>query len=107
MVKSKAQINTIVSRYRKVLAKNNISPTRFILYGSYANGKPNNWSDIDLVVIASHYGNRDPLERMEFLAQKAAEVDDSLEVLGFTEEEYDTAHESNFKDIISQGVLIK
>lgn len=42
------------------------------------------------------------VERMEFLAKKAAGVDDSLEVLGYTEAEFARAHNSIFGEIISK-----
>lgn len=107
MVKKTAQIKKLMNRYRQVLEGHDIKPTKFIIYGSYANGKPTPWSDIDVVVIAKTFGKRDTLERMEFLAKKAAEVDDSLEVLGYTEGELIRARDSIFGEIISKGQVLK
>lgn len=103
MVKESAQVKKILSNYKTILKNNQIKPLKIILYGSYAYGQPNKWSDIDVAVIAKDFGRRNPIERMEFLAQKAAEVDDSLEVLGFTLEEYQKAKDGIFSQILSQG----
>lgn len=107
MVKKTTQIKKLMNLYRQVLEKHDIRPTKFILYGSYAHGKPTPWSDIDVVVIAKTFGKRGALERMEFLAKKAAEVDDSIEVLGYTEDELARAHDSIFGEIISKGEVLK
>lgn len=103
MVKKTAQVKQIISKYDKVLKDSNIWPSRFILYGSYANGKPTSWSDIDVVVVAKTFGRRDIFDRMEFLSKKAAEVDDSLEVLGYTEDELSRAQDTIFGEIVSTG----
>lgn len=103
MVKKTNQIKKILLDYKTVLKKNQIKPLKIILYGSYAYGKPNQWSDIDVAVIAKDFGQRDPIERMEFLAQKAAEVDDSLEVLGFTQSEYQRAKDGIFAQVLAGG----
>lgn len=102
-----AKIKPVINSYKSVLIKNNINPIKFIVYGSYAKGNINPWSDIDLVVIANNFGKRSKLERMEFLAKKAAEVDDSLEVLGYTEKEIENEKDSIFGEIIKNGVEVK
>lgn len=102
----KPMIRKILNSYRSQLERENIRPVKLILYGSFAHGQPHQWSDIDVVVIARSYGKRTVLERMEFLSQKAAEVDDRLEVLGYTEKEYQAADQSIFKEIITQGQVV-
>ena len=101
------KINKIISKYNDVLSKNNIKTSKFVLYGSYAIGKENKWSDIDLVVIADSFGRRNAIERMEFLSRKAAEVNESLEVLGYTNKEYNNAKDSIFGEIIANGLEVK
>ena len=103
MVKKTYQIKNLVKKYKAILLNNNIKPEKIILYGSFAYGKPKEWSDIDLVVIAKSFGNINPITRMEFLSQKAAEVDDSLEVLGYTTKEFNGTKDSIFKEIIQKG----
>lgn len=103
MVKKTAEIKKILADYKSVLERSDIKPLKFVVYGSYARGNPNPLSDIDVVVIAKDFGKRDALERMEFLSRKAAEVDDSLEVLGYTEREMKGARDSIFSEIINQG----
>lgn len=103
MVKKPNQIKQIINNYRSNLERSQIKPFKLVLYGSYLHGKPNKWSDIDLIVIAKDFGKRNPIERMEFLSQKAAQVDDSLEVLGFTEEEFKKEKDGIFGQIVEQG----
>src|SRR3989339_1505973 len=103
MVKNKSQIKNIISQYKSELKKNQINPSKIILYGSYAYGQPNQWSDIDIAIIAKDFGPRSTIERMEFLAQKAAKIDDSLEVLGFTANEFQKSKNGIFRQILAQG----
>ncbi|KKP88064.1 MAG: Nucleotidyltransferase [Berkelbacteria bacterium GW2011_GWA2_35_9] len=101
------QIKPIIDSYKVELIKNDIKPLKFIVYGSFASGETNRWSDIDLVVVANDFGKRSKLERMEFLSQRAASINDSLEVLGYTSKEMKEEEDSIFGEVISNGIEVK
>jgi len=47
-----------IKKYLKYLPKVGIHPTKAILYGSYAKGTENKWSDIDIVVVAPEFDRK-------------------------------------------------
>ena len=104
MVKTKSEIKNIIKEYKIVLKNSGIEAEKILLYGSYASGKANIWSDIDLVIVSKSFGKRNTIDRMEFLSKKAAEVDDSLEVLGYTSDEFRKAKNSIFANILSESL---
>jgi predicted nucleotidyltransferase len=76
-VLDKAEAKEIAQRYsdevRKVL-----NPTSVILFGSYVNGNPHEWSDIDIAVIINGFdGNW--LETASMLCGLSWEVDLGIE----------------------------
>lgn len=82
------KLNNIIKRYREHLEKAGIRVKKIILYGSYASGKPKEWSDIDLIVISNDFKKMDLWERLVLLGRTAAKTMEPLEVLGYTEKEF-------------------
>ncbi len=87
MVKTKQEIKTIIERYKEELKKLGITPSRVILYGSYAKGNPREDSDIDLIVISDDFKPLNLRERLEVLGLAAGRVFEPIEAIGYTEEE--------------------
>ena len=46
---------SIINQFLKELEKNNISIERVILFGSYAHGTFNDWSDINLAIVSKAF----------------------------------------------------
>ena len=59
-----------------------------ILFGSYAHGKPQEHSDIDLAVISDWFEGKPSIENLKFLSRIAARHNTLIEALPFTEREY-------------------
>jgi predicted nucleotidyltransferase len=59
------------------------------LFGSYAKGTSNQWSDIDLAIISSDF-SEDLYEERLFLMRLAAEIDDRIEPKPFRPETFTT-----------------
>jgi predicted nucleotidyltransferase len=57
------------------------------LFGSYAKGTSNQWSDIDLAIISSDF-SEDLYEERLFLMRLAAEIDDRIEPKPFRPETF-------------------
>ena len=102
------KINNIVRRYREFLEESGIRVKKIILYGSYASGKPKEWSDIDLVVISNDFEKMDLWERLVVLGRVTTKVMEPLEVLGYTEEEYISEGKGTFigDEVKSSGVEV-
>jgi uncharacterized protein len=88
-------------------------PHKIILFGSYAYGKPNSESDIDLVFI-----NRDEVyksfqERIEMkieILKKLDALTQPLDILAYTKKEWDdlVAKNSSFiREINQKGVVLE
>lgn len=54
MLTQKVAIKT-VERFIKEVNASGIRIKRAVLYGSYAHGKPNKWSDIDVALVADQF----------------------------------------------------
>ena len=59
-----------------------------ILFGSYAHGKGQAYSDIDLAVISNWFEGKPAIENLKFLLRMAARYNTLIEALPFTEKEY-------------------
>lgn len=77
----------IVKKYIEELSKVGIHPETILLYGSYAGGTPDRWSDIDLVIISEDFARIPPLERLELLSLATWKVDAPIEAIGYTPQE--------------------
>ena len=102
MVKSLAEIKSILRRYKSELRKDRIRVTKMVLYGSYAHGRPRPYSDVDLIVVSPDLAKYSPLKRQEYLAVKTMCVDAPLEVIGYTPQEFKRSVNTIFGQIIRQ-----
>jgi len=102
------KINNIIRRYREFLEKSGIRVKKIILYGSYASGKPKEWSNIDIVVISNNFEKMDFWERLVVLGRVTTKVMEPLEVLGYAEEEYISERQGTFigDEVKSSGVEV-
>lgn len=77
------KIQKSIKAYIQALEADGLPVTKVILYGSYAKGKANKWSDIDLCVISPEF--KDAWSALQYLWSKR--VEDSgvtIEPVGFS-----------------------
>ena len=67
------------------------------MFGSYAQGVPQDYSDIDLAVISDGFEDKPRIENMQFLSRMAAAYNSLIEALPFTEEEYKNLDKRSFQ----------
>ncbi|HSM90647.1 MAG TPA: nucleotidyltransferase domain-containing protein [Desulfobacterales bacterium] len=60
-----------------------------ILFGSYAQGNPQEHSDIDLAVISDWFEGKPAIENLTFLLRIASRYNTLIEALPFSQKEYD------------------
>ena len=87
MALSEDKINEIIKGFI-VRLKQEIPIKEVILFGSYAHGKPKEYSDIDLAVISDWFEGRPKIKNMQHLSRIAAAYNSLIEALPFTEKEY-------------------
>ena len=90
----------IVRKYLKAVAGHGIPVKAGVLFGSYATGKMNKWSDIDLLVVSSRFDKKYKRKDIDLLWHVAADVDSRIEPIAVGERQY---HESNDSYIIFEA----
>ena len=107
MVKSTSQIKQIANNLVIHLEKKGIKVDRLLLYGSYANGNPLSYSDIDIAVISSSFDNKSLIKRQELLAEAIFPLDEPIEAIGYGYQEFKKSTPLSFlSEIIAKGKII-
>ena len=104
MVKIPNNIKTIVDRYISLLKKNNISVENVYLFGSYAKGYNNEWSDIDLAIVSDSFeGIR--IKDKDKIRRITLSVSSYLEILPFNPKDF-SLDNPLAKEIIETGIRL-
>ncbi|MEA3546784.1 MAG: nucleotidyltransferase domain-containing protein [Thermodesulfobacteriota bacterium] len=74
------------------------------IFGSYASGKADKWSDIDIAIISPQIGN-DRFEERVRLTEVAISVDDRIEPLPFNQETF-SDDDPFVRKIINEGLVV-
>lgn len=105
MVKNKTAVRRAILQY--IRAVNAIVPVeRVVLYGSWAHGKPHEFSDIDLAIFSPDFG-KNKLKEMQLLSKIAFEVDAAIEAIPYPSDQFQTDDPTTFVyEIINTGITI-
>lgn len=79
---------TAIEQYLKALPAEGIHATHAVLFGSFANGGAHEWSDIDLVVIASEFDRDYDLLSVKALWRATLRADSRIEPIPCGEREW-------------------
>jgi predicted nucleotidyltransferase len=89
LAKVETDVNKIIKDYAKALSTD-IDVDKIILYGPYASGTPDEWSDIELYVVSKGFAGMKHIARLNFLADKSVGVSPLIIARGgYTPEEYE------------------
>lgn len=78
-----------------------------VLFGSYVNGKPSEYSDIDLAIFSPKFSDKSHLEDVKFLWTEAAKIDSRIEPLPFSTSEIKKADPRSFlAEILKNGKVV-
>jgi poly(A) polymerase Pap1 len=69
----------IVRHYLRNIAGQGIAPSMGVLFGSYASGRPGQWSDIDLLVVSPAFDGMYSRDKINCLWRVAARTDSRIE----------------------------
>ncbi|HSD64634.1 MAG TPA: nucleotidyltransferase domain-containing protein [Ignavibacteriaceae bacterium] len=104
MVKIPDKIRRIVERYISLLKENNISVENAYLFGSYAKGNNNKWSDIDIAIVSDSFeGIR--IKDKDKIRKLTLSVSSSLEILPFNPRDF-SSENPLAKEIIETGIKL-
>jgi predicted nucleotidyltransferase len=91
--------------FRLALESKGIRIHKLILFGSYAQGKAKEGSDIDVLVISDDFSGKNYWERIDILADAIYEVFEPIEAVALTMEEWKKG-ESVIVDYAKEGEVI-
>ncbi len=96
-------IKNIVKKYA-LLLKDNMKVKNVYLFGSYANNRATEYSDIDVAVISDKFSGV-PVDDMVYLMRFCDDVDLRIEPHPFTTKDFDKTNPF-VKEIIKKGIKI-
>lgn len=95
MVFTKTKIKNIAKEFAAFANDQKFPVEQIYLFGSYAYGKPNKYSDIDFAIVSSKLDRLDDIKRIIFLKDIARKIKESdfvdIETVGYTPEEFKNA----------------
>lgn len=99
-------IRKTVKNYITVLKKNGIKVLRVILFGSYAKGKADLESDIDVAIVSSQFG-KNKIKEMMLLRKLAIKVDSHIEPIPLSPADLKDIYSTLVREIRRYGKSIK
>lgn len=88
-----------VKMYLRAVQKEGIPIKAGVLFGSYATGKAQEWSDIDLVVISPKFDEQRDRRDIDLLWYVAAKTDSRIEPIAVGEKQYQESTDSMIIEI--------
>jgi len=86
------------------LCKAGISVSKAYIFGSYASGNTDKWSDIDIAIVSPQIGD-DRFEERVRLTELAMSVDDRIEPLPFNQSTF-CESDPFVRKIVAEGVAV-
>jgi uncharacterized protein len=97
-------------KFKKALEQKGITVEKMILYGSHANDKADEHSDIDIIVISEYFNGMNVLQRGETFGKVLADIKmvAPIEPLGFTENEFNKKGSGTFigDEVKAKGIEV-
>ena len=105
MVKKRPQIKKIISKYQMKLEELGIEVSKIILYGSYAGGRPKEYSDIDIIIVSPTFNKMDIFERQEILSRAHHDFGEPIEPIGLTPQQM-KEKKGLVREILEKGITL-
>lgn len=104
MVQIPTKINKTITNYLKELKKNNIPIKEAILFGSYATGNYQKWSDIDIALVSDIFAG-DRIDDKDKIRSITLSVSSEIEVMPFSPKDFNLQNPF-VKEILRTGVKL-
>ena len=96
------RVKKIINKYIDALNKNNIKIEQAILYGSYANGSYNKYSDIDIALVSESFEGIRFLDRNKIM-KISLQISKDIEPMPFSPEKF-TIDDPFVCEILETGI---
>ena len=80
----------VVKKYLNALKQRGIPVDYAVLFGSWADGHPHLWSDIDLLIVSSRFDSERKRDDINLLWRTAARTDSRIEPIPVGQHQYET-----------------
>ena len=105
MVKKQVNIDIPIKRYIEALEEK-VKVSKVVLYGSWVNGQPHEYSDIDLAVFSPDFG-KNKMRELQLLSKLSWEVDESIEAIPYSIDKLNNPKPSSFVyEILQTGKTV-
>jgi len=105
MVQIPPKIKRIINRYLEELERNSIPIREAMLFGSYANGNYNEWSDIDIALVSEIFsGNW--IDDKDKIRKTTLSVSSQIEAMPFSPSDFNE-HHPLAKEILATGMNLR
>lgn len=105
MVRNKTVTKNKINEYIKTLEKH-ITISKVVLYGSWVNGNPDEYSDIDLAIFSPDFGKH-KLKELQLLSKLTWNIDESIEAIPYSTDQLNNSDSTNLaNNIIKNGEII-
>ena len=104
MVEIDAVVMANVRLFLDKLRNTGMSISEAYIFGSYAKGKADKWSDIDIAIVSPQIG-ADRFEERVRLTELAVSVDDRIEPLPFNQDTF-SDNDPFVQQIVAEGLAV-
>ncbi len=104
MVKIPAKVKETIDRYLTALKENNIPVNQAVLFGSYASGNYDDWSDIDIALVSEIFEGSRIKDRSK-IRPITLSVSCDIEVLPYRPKDFNP-DDPFVKEILETGIRI-
>lgn len=101
----KSEIEKIYE-FVQLLKQQGVNVSKVILFGSYAKGRANPDSDIDIVIVSAQFG-QDTAEEMMLLRKIALKVDSHIEPVPLSPEDLNDNYSTFAQEIKRYGIEVR
>lgn len=107
MVAQKVAIEKVQNFAKEITSATGLNLRRIILFGSYASGNPNKWSDIDVALVADEFSGIgfDDMAHFAKINNRPPYVD--IETRTYNTENFSPDKDPFVEEIIRTGIEIK
>jgi predicted nucleotidyltransferase len=94
-----------IHKFVQLLKQQGISVSKVVLFGSYAKGKANPDSDIDVAIVSTQFG-QDVAEEMMLLRKTALKVDSHIEPVPLSPDDLSDNYSTFAQEIRRHGINV-
>jgi predicted nucleotidyltransferase len=106
VVTTATDLDKIISDFVALLSRA-VRVEGVVLYGSYVNGSPDEWSDIDIAVVSPDFEGVPMWERQRIISRATVDRDASLSPIGYPSSEYHNPGRHSFlREIVRTGRVV-